>query len=418
MTRVRIIGGGLTGVLAAFEAHRLGFRDIILHERFDRLGGVALPKVENGLELRTSRIYFGPAKDPVRRLLEWHGVEFEEFENRFGSVSPGQDGQPLCIRDFGGPALPARQVGLADPMGESLADRLRAYPADIQQALTRYCQWRLGAWLDEVHGSAATPLAINRVYPIGGDVSTLAELKRTDALYDELYAIPREFWGRTNNLTAALPRGGFAVMFETCRRRLESLGVTIHDNSLVSPRQALAARDEVVVWAADPMPLFNAAGLTAPKLIEKSFATYVFKAKFAGPTPFYVQNFTATGAAFQVYLYESRGETLVTAECVAEAPDGELRREIHRLMAGFGGEGLTLGEQIGVSVEPRWIYNSMEAVKGLGVLRGQLARTHGAAFVPGAWETYARSETFAQVNAGLAAALAASQGEAATSVAA
>jgi hypothetical protein len=418
MTRVRIIGGGLTGVLAAFEAHRLGFREIILHERFDRLGGVTLPKVENGLELRTGCVYFGPARDPVRQLLEWHGVEFEEFENRFGSVSPGQDGQLLCIRDFAGPALPARQVGLAEPTGESLADRLRAYPADMQQALTRYCQWRLGAWLDQVHGSAAAPLAVNRVYPIGGDVSTLAELKRTDALYDELYAIPRDLWGRTSNLAAALPRGGFAVMFETCRRRLESLGVAIHDTSLVSPREALAARDEVVVWAANPMPLFKAAGLTTPRLVEKSFTTYVFKAKFAGPTPFYVQNFTATGAAFRIYLYESRGETLVAAECVAEAPDAELRREIHRLMAGFGGETLALGEQIGACVDPRRICNSVEAVKGLGALREQLARTHGARFVPGAWEPDARPEKFAQVNAGLAAALAESQGVAATAVAA
>lgn len=418
MSKVRIIGGGLTGVLAAFEAHRLGLRDITLHEQFDRLGGAALPKVEGGLELRSSCLYFGAAKDEIRQLLEWNGVEFEDFENRFGSVSPGPDGQPICIRDFAGPALPARKVGLAEPVGESLADRLRAYPADMQQTLTRYCQWHLGAWLDEVHESAAAPLAINRVYPIGGDVSTLAELKRTDALYDDLYAIPRDLWGRTKNLTASAPRAGFAAMFETCRRRLESLGVEVLDTSLVSPRQALAATDEIVVWAANPMPLFKACGMTAPKLIEKSFATYVFKAKFAGPTPFYVNNFTSTGAAFRVHIYESRGETLVTAECVAEAPDAELRREIHRLMAGFGGETLTLGEQIGASVDPRWIYNSVEAVKGLAALRAQLARTHGARFVPGAWETYDRAGKFAQVSASLSAAMAERQGGTATSVAA
>ncbi len=83
MTKVRIVGGGLTGILAAFEAHRLGCRDIELHERFDRLGGVALPREAHGLELREGCIYFGPRTDPIRRLLEWHGLAFEEFEHGF-----------------------------------------------------------------------------------------------------------------------------------------------------------------------------------------------------------------------------------------------------------------------------------------------------------------------------------------------
>ena len=42
MTKVRIIGGGLTGILAAFEAHRLGATQIRLQDALDRLGGWSL----------------------------------------------------------------------------------------------------------------------------------------------------------------------------------------------------------------------------------------------------------------------------------------------------------------------------------------------------------------------------------------
>ena len=42
---------------------------------------------------------------------------------------------------------------------------------------------------------------------------------------------------------------------------------------------------------------------------------------------------------------------------------------------------------------------------GLVQLRATLANRMGPAFVPGAWEPYAKAEKFAQVNAGLAAAL-------------
>ena len=51
MARVRIIGGGLTGILAAFEAHRLGAREIVLEDALDRLGGWSLPRVSHGVEL-------------------------------------------------------------------------------------------------------------------------------------------------------------------------------------------------------------------------------------------------------------------------------------------------------------------------------------------------------------------------------
>lgn len=408
MSRVRIVGGGLTGVLAAFEAHRLGCRDIVLHERFDALGGVALPRQAHGLELREGCIYFGPRGDPMRALLESHGLAFEDFENRFGSVSPAPGGDIAVTHDFGGPALPTGELALKPMTGDSLTGRLRAYPDDIGQALTRYCQWHLGgAWLDEVHESAVIPMAVNRVFPLGPEIAQIAARKRAEPLYDELYAVPRSLWGRLNNLTASLPRGGFGAMFAQARRALEGLGVAVHDTSLISPRQAMAERQpgETLVWAANPMPLFKTVGLEAPKLVKKSFATYIFKAKYAGPLPFYVQNFTATGSIFRVYLYESRGQTLALAECIQECGEAELRREIHRLMSGFGGASLSLAEQVGANVGPRWIYQSVDAMRKLTALRAAFGRSLGEAFVPGAWEPYAKAEKFAQVNAGLAAAL-------------
>ena len=410
MSKVRIVGGGLTGILAAFEAHRLGARDIELHERFDRLGGVALPREAHGLELREGCIYFGPKGDPIRDLLEWHGLAFEDFENRFGSVSPGPGASLRFTEDFGGPAIACEEIALTPPTGISLADRLRAYPPQVETALARYCRWHLGTWLDEVHESAAIPLAINRVYPVGADLTGLAEAKRRSPLCDELYAIPRGLWGRTNNLTAALPRDGFPVLFQDCRRVLERLGVKIHERALVSPRQAVAAHapGEVLVWAANPTPLFKVMDVPTPKLLPKSFAIYHFKARWTGPKPFYVQNFTAQGAVFRAYVYESRGETLVTAECVGETPDADLRAELVRLAAGFGQ--LEVGEALGSSVQARWIYHSMDAMRRLKALHAALERQMGASFVAGAWEPYAKGEKFQIVSESLAKALAAEAG--------
>jgi phytoene dehydrogenase-like protein len=206
--KVRIVGAGLTGIAAAFEAHRMGARDITLHDRHARLGGEAWPRQTHGLELRESPVSFGPPGDPLRALFEANGLEFDDFENVVGAVSPAPGGDISHRRDFAGPALRARDLQLNPLTGESLADRLRAYPADIGHALTSYCHHVLGAWLDQVHESAVDALGIRRVYPVDVDTAELAALKRSDPDADSLYGIPAAMWGRLSNLTASTPRGG------------------------------------------------------------------------------------------------------------------------------------------------------------------------------------------------------------------
>jgi hypothetical protein len=411
---VKIVGGGLTGILAAFEAHRLGARDIELSERFDKLGGVALPEERHGLELREGCIYFGPKSDPIRTLLEAYGQSFVDFDNRFGSLSPAVVGEPIRTEDFGGPALSCASAAVTPLAGPSLADRIAAYPAEIAEPLARYARWHLGFDLADAHESAAIPMAINRVFPVGPDIQALADAKRRDPLADELLAIPRAQWGHTNNLTASLPEGGFPTFLRRCERALRQIGVKIAERNLVAPRHAIATHNkgEVLVWAANPTPLFKALDVRTPKLLPKSFATYIFAARWTGPRPFYVQNFTAEGACFRAYVYETAGRTLVTAECVKEADATDLRYEVHRLLSGFGGD-LALGEILCTTIKPRWIYHSVDAMQQLQQLRNVARDRLGATFVDGAWEPYAKGEKFAQVNAGLATALGVQKGRAA-----
>jgi len=407
--RMRIVGGGLTGILAAFEAHRLGWRDITIQERFEALGGVARPRLRHGKEMRDGCIYFGGPDsqgrgDPIVEALTAHGAKFETFDNRFGSVSLGADGHRVFTWDFGGPAVDCAVTKIGRPAGDSLAARIAAYPQTIADRLEAYCRWHLETDLETVHGEAAIPLAINRVFPAAADLSALASLKATNPWADELYAIPRGLSGRTANLTATLPVGGFSALLDTCHKALLNLGVKVELNALVSPRALLAAPEvgETVVWAANPTPLFKPLGLATPTLLKKSFATYVFEVDFDGPCPVYVQNFTAQGAAFRVYLYESGGQKLAVAECVREADLAKLPTEMRVLMSGFGS--LKVGALLHTDVQPRWIYHTLDAIDGLKALRGALAARFGASFIPGAWEPYAKAAKLAEVNTALAAA--------------
>lgn len=404
--KVRIIGGGLTGVLAAFQAHDLGARDIELCDRFDQLGGQAIPRQDHGLELRERDLVFGSAADPVRRLLEGHGLAFEDIENRKGSVTACH-GDLTYTRDFPGPALRARDLELGPVTGDSLADRLRAYPADIAQSLSRICQWRLGAWLDEIHADTAAAIGVSRVFPVGPEVVEIAGRKRACPTHDALYGIPAPLWGRLQSLGASAPRDGLAPFFLRLRQALVRLGVTITTPAFVSPHAALEGRgaDEIVVWAADPRPLFKPFDLEPPKPEANSLVTYILKVRYAGHPPLEVRNFTAQGAVTRLRLYETRGQVLLAAECLTETSDTDLRRELHRLMAGFGGASLQLGETLAVRMEPRWDILTLDAAQKLNRLRKALARSQGAAFVAPRWEDQDPSARHAALTLDLAQAL-------------
>ena len=395
----------MTGILAALKAHEMGVRRIELHERLDEIGGIARPRLDDlGREMREGCIYFGPDSNPIRSLLERHGVRFDEFANKFGSVSPSANGASFALQDFGGPALEGRGLPLVNPVGHSLESRLTAYPNEIARSASKYAQWHLGCDLTEIHASAAVPLAINRIYPRGEDRDHLAAVKRVDPLADEMLAIPRSLWGRTENLVASLPRGGFCAMLKHLQTRLSELAIDVRPLSHVRPANALerSPPDEVTVWAGSPLPLFKTVGIKLPKLLAKRFATYVFEASWDGALPFYVQNFTAQGVCFRTYLYESNGHTLLTAECV-ETGDDSVGAQIHALCREFGN--LRLGKQLFRSIGPRWIYHTVETIERLHSVRDVMANRHGDRFVAGAWEEYAKDAKFDEVTRALEGAL-------------
>jgi len=367
MTKVRIIGGGLTGILAAFEAHRLGAREIVLEDALDRLGGWSLPRVSHGVELRDGEFAFGAAQDPIRQALEWHGVAFDEVDLHVGAVSPSPSGPQASWS--AGPVLTSPAKTPCPDQAETLNDLLRAYPRAAADPLAHYCQWRLGVWLDQIHASAAPALGLDQVRLVSPGEAPVANVSAP--------------------LRGATPRDGLNGLFSAASRALARLGVQIRLHSLVSPRDAALSRtaDDIVVWAADPLPLFDLTIQPRPRLIGERVASYVYRARIEAPLPLTIRNYTAEGKISALRVYESRGETLVSIECVDEVGDAELRAEALRLLGPFARRPMILEACLLTNMRTRFTCPSTDAVNRLARLEGEFDRLHKGRFLVAGWES-------------------------------
>lgn len=380
MSKVRIVGSGLLGAAAALEAHRLGARDITLHARND----ASSPLRADGLELRPDCTLFGDPADPLRRLLEWHGATFESFELDCGSLNPTLRGEPTAVDGYAGPVIEgAAEASPVTSTPITLRDALRVHPTEVEGPLSRYCQWRLQAWLDQVHASAAEVLGVSELRSPADALANgcgLAGLGRT----------------------VSLPRGGFCNLRSAMRKALENIGVDIPQGPLPSARATMERNHrEILVWVDDPAPLLAAQGMRRAATGADRALSHVFKVRLTRTAPFVVQDFTAAGVVFRVSVYESRGETLACVECVGPAPEGVVRCQAQKLLSAFTDEPARIGQRLATLTPSRSGVMTLEAWRALQAME----RRVGGGFVSGAWEHPSIGARFTEIGAGLAAAM-------------
>ncbi|NLP83484.1 NAD(P)-binding protein [Microbacterium sp. CFH 90308] len=167
-THVVVIGGGIAGLVAAWECAKLGMA-VTLVEASGRLGGVVGMAEVAGLELETGATCFSTRDGVVRRLIE-------EVDPDAVIVRPGDDREWIAglPKDAAAPLPRENVLGIpANAWDESVRnvigwggawraylDRLRP-PLTIgsQRSLGRLVRGRMGA---RVHDRLVAPLSIDR----------------------------------------------------------------------------------------------------------------------------------------------------------------------------------------------------------------------------------------------------------------
>lgn len=243
-TRVVVIGGGIAGLVAAWECAKVGM-SVTLVEASDRLGGTIDAARVAGLDLEIGASCWSTRGGAVRRLVD-------EVLPGAAVVRPRDDREWIAGLPKGGAApLPEEQVlGIpANPWDEGVravigwSGAWRAYLDRLRPPLTIGAQRNLGRLVrgrmgDAVHDRLVAPLTVDRfgVEPDEVDVDVAAPglstaLTRTGSLGG---AVADLRVGRSGDSAIEGLDGGMPQLVAALAARLADRGVTLHLRTLAT----------------------------------------------------------------------------------------------------------------------------------------------------------------------------------------
>lgn len=409
-----VVGGGITGCATALDLTRLGFR-VTLYEAKQELGGI-LRDIEcdgawyfNGCQyLRTEQTWHKALPDALRQ----HLYRFAHYNGTHTDLGFGT----VLHEDFEAPVFDVPANGLADldacQKCSTLADRMRCYPPAIGEAVLGWLR-HLGVDPEAIDAGNAHNVQLGRLYLRGSDAEINA-LKANSPVVDDLLGLPRMVRGAPRPI-GSLPVNGYNAFFDVFAAILAEAGVRVRTGQPIVPRfedstaslklRGEMLRPDLIVWAANPIPVIAAAGLG--RLDDPVVNITVSAGSIYGSglpdDPRYIQVYSTDSPVTRIFSYPREGGHCVTIEHMPDARSlPELQAHVQEICCSFYGD-----VRIEIAVQQsqrRHIFFSPADHARFDAFR-DLCTARYVNFVDGAWESYARDTKINTISSTLRARL-------------
>lgn len=337
-----MIGGGITGCLAALESAKLG-HDVEIYEMSASLGGIMQDIQHNATHYYNGCHYFDRGTQWYEDLRPMLDCEFSDFVHEYGSLTALQ-GDRHVHKDFAQPVFsgttPTFENGPA--RFSTVGQRLDAYPVEIAQLLRKWSQGFGDP--DTLQVDCVFPMQVGRVF-FADDLPGMTERKAQNEVADQLLGLPRSVRApHAPKETASLPVKGYDAFFEALTRLLVASGVKIHTRSAVAPLadgpgqlkfrtqgQALVA--DQYIWCSNPTALLIAAGvgrLDSP--VTNMFCLAADVADDPRPGAIYYQIFSNTNRVVRIYSYDLEGAKITVEGFDFDQDDAAIKRDVEDIL--------------------------------------------------------------------------------------
>ena len=401
MAHVAIVGGGITGCIAALECADRG-HTVDLFEMGSELGGIMRDVVHQKTHYFNGCHYFDrgtPWFEAIRPRLK---CEFVDFVHEYGSFTD-MLGQRRSHDDFAQPLFGGPTPSFdAHASFATVGDRLNAYPPAIARALREWSQGFGNP--DALHAGCINAMQLGRVF-FDDDVAGMVREKANNPVADELLGLPRTVRDPdTTKAFGSLPPGGHDRFFEALRDLLQSVGVRQHLSTPVAPLArpdgtiSLRARGKPLevdraIFCCNPTALIIASGLgRLDSPVTNMFCLVGNLPSTPSPQTIYHQVFSDSSSVIRVFTYDLAGPKVTIEGFDRGQDDDDICRDAASMLGQLGAPGLSGTPKI--TRQKRYVNFTPG---DLDLFERFEASAPALGIVPGGWQHYSRDDKLASI---------------------
>ena len=323
---VAIIGGGITGCVAALYAAKKGHK-VILLEKSNSLGGI-LRDAKNKNNIYFNACQYLSSNETWYKSLIKNNFDIDNFSHDKATYTKIFDEENF-EKDIAGPVINQKlELEIKKNFkknNKSLLDRLQLYPNSISINLKRWLE-NIGLKAENLSWDSGNGLAIGRIFP-RKNLDLIKKNKKKSKLYDELVGLSRNEINYSD-LHAALPKYGYNYFFSEFYKKLIESDVIVH---LSTPVKTIWKSSQVnirynnkeilphkVIWTGNPTGLVKSFGL--PLLESQHVKAKHFFYEFKGnlKNNIYIQNYSFSNLILRIFFYKLNKRNKITIETLSD----------------------------------------------------------------------------------------------------
>ena len=344
--KIVIIGAGVTGMAIAYMLCKKG-HNVKIYETKSMIGGIMHDVNFDQNTFLSGPFFFQNNNVWLKEFLELKENKniFNEFNLSYGSYTDIFSKKKIIRNDYAHPVTNSEFKKIQKiKTYDLLINRLRQYQPLIKNRLLNWLS-KTYTKFDLLHEKCAAIIGIHRIF-FTDEIENLRELKKKNPLIDELLGLPNNSYAKQKNL---IPKKNFNDFFNNYKKFLEKKGVQFFLNKKISlkiknkeiifysNREKIDSNESLIVWAANPIPLFRAVKkFDLENSFQKINLIFVDIKKISKKLiNKYIQVYSLKNKIIRIYIYKIKNITKLTAEFSCEVNNTQANNHINSLLKHF-----------------------------------------------------------------------------------
>ena len=394
--KIIIVGGGITGCLAALYIDKKNF-DVSIYESKNNLGGVLsdyLHKDEsflNGVQyLDVNTNWYNEIKKLFRKKLN-------QFSHNYGSITETEN-STFFTNKFAVPVFNNIELNsLKRVIKKDLNSRISLYPKKIFDFLNLYLK-KFNISSKKISWGQASLLHIGRV-AILNEKKKLKKLKTQNKTIDDIYAIEKKNFLKYKTFNAALPIKGYNNFFDDFCKILKKKRINIYFKNKLKPswvngKLFLKTNDgksfsaDHIIWTGNPTNLIK-------EILNKKIDSFPIKiVQYSANIEkkvdnFYTQIFSTKSNFLRFFSYNLDNKNKISVESIYDRNENNIKEKINILLKNINFNYQLTGEKIFKNLSVRF---NIVTKKDERIFNELKRKTINANLICGPWNIYSRND--------------------------